>query len=807
MPQPNNRYEQQFLDALKSIFIGAKVEGESGYINLMKIKASYFEKGVFPRLMQDIDAVCKSFETSFREELFDKLYDFFRHYFSESGSLYFSSTAQHHNIFEKIYTDDRDVMLFWKTHMLYYVKTDRLFNSIDVKVDDERFFFDVSGMELKRANERRELTYAFKSLKNGKITLTVDYSENGRKTKPEEIIGAVAAKGLTLAEETLHKALAVFQKQSEVDYFINKNAKAFLEEQFDLWLYQYVFKGESAFTEMRLKQLQAIKAIAYKIIEFIAQFEDELVRVWNKPKLALNSNYVITLDRIVGKDETLLKQVFKHKGMKGQLAEWKELGLVDEEFKLNLISEKNLFKETANPQYQHLPLDTKYFKDLELDILAQFDDLDAALDGWLIHSENYQALTTLLPKFKESVQTVYIDPPFNTGDDFEYVDHFQDSTWLSILSSRLDFAKRFLRASGSIYLHLDWNANHLGRMLLDSIFGAEGFVNEIVWRIGWVSGYKTQAKGFVRNHDTIFLYARDPEKHSFYKERSLIPYRSFEKETIAKQIERIEETWDIQPDSIRSTKVTFIAANGHVYKLGLEGKDGNYYMEDTWNSNEYEELHSNKIKRNPKEYTPNGSTITQKPEELLKRALEVTTDRGDLVMDFFSGSGTTVAVAHKLGRKWIGVEMGSYFQSDMLFRMKHVLAGISQREPVGISKMVDWKGGGFFKYYDLEQYEDTLRSAHYEDAPLFAGTQAVYTSYVFLRDLKLLEAVKVDRKQNKVEVNLEKLYPGIDLAETLSCLTGKRIKRITKDAVEFRDGTSTSLSAPIWDDVKRLIWW
>ncbi|MBI5290618.1 MAG: hypothetical protein HY872_01940, partial [Chloroflexi bacterium] len=443
MPQPNNRYEQQFLDALKSIFIGAKVEGESGYINLMKIKASYFEKGVFPQLMKDIDAACKPFEKGFREELFDKLYDFFQHYFSESGSIYFRNTAQHHNIYEKVYTDDRDVMLFWKTHMLYYVKTDRLFNSMEVELDDEKFFFDVSSMELKRANEKRELTYAFKSIKDGKITLTVGYSEKGRKTKIDEIIGAVKAVGAkhaspTLDEETLEKAFRVFEKQSEVDFFINKNAKAFLQEQFDLWMYQYVFKGESAFNETRLKQLQAIKAIAYKIIDFIAQFEDELVRVWNKPRFALNSNYVITLDKIAsaspsptgrgqGEGDALLKKIFKHKGMKDQIAEWHALGMLDDKtFRvskdpkglLNLVLEKNLLKEPANPKYQYLPLDTKYFKDLELDILALFDDLDASLDGWLIHSENYQALNTLLPKIKGLVDVIYwtlASPSYKTG--------------------------------------------------------------------------------------------------------------------------------------------------------------------------------------------------------------------------------------------------------------------------------------------------------------------------------------------------------------------------------------------------------
>ena len=295
-----NRYEQQFLDALKDIFVGAKVEGDSGYINLMRIKSRYFTEGVFPRLMQDIDAAGKPFEKSFREELFDKLYAFFSRYFSESGSIYFRHTAPHQNIYERVYTDDRDVMLFWKTHMLYYVKTDRLFNSLGVEVDGERFFFDVSGMELKRANEKRELIYDFKKReRDGRLVFTVAYSEKGRKTKTDEMLRAIRATGITLDEETLAKAFRVFEKQSEVDFFINKNARAFLKEQFDLWLYQYIFSGESDFDEKRLKQLQALKGIAYKIIDFIAQFEDELVRVWNKPKFVLKSHYIITLDKII----------------------------------------------------------------------------------------------------------------------------------------------------------------------------------------------------------------------------------------------------------------------------------------------------------------------------------------------------------------------------------------------------------------------------------------------------------------------------------------------------------------------------
>jgi len=365
---PSNTHEQQFLTALRDIFVGAKVEGDSGYINLMKIKSRYYTQGVFPQLQADIDKACKPFEPAFREELYAKLHDFFKAYFSESGSIYFRRTPGHQNVYDKVYTDDRDVILFWKTHMLYYVKTDRLFNSLDVELDDFIFHFDVSTMELKRSNEKRELIYSFHSVRAGKINLTVAYSEKGRKTKADDILKALRQAGLDVPEETLQRACRVFEKQSEVDYFINKDAGGFLREQFDLWLYQYVFSGQSNFTETRLRQLQTIKDIAYNIITFIAQFEDELARVWNKPRFVLNSHYILTLDKIT--DPALLHKILTHSGFRAQLQEWRDLGMTDDTFTLEMLSEKDLTGALLHPHYQFLTLDTKYFPDLELEILG-----------------------------------------------------------------------------------------------------------------------------------------------------------------------------------------------------------------------------------------------------------------------------------------------------------------------------------------------------------------------------------------------------------------------------------------------------
>lgn len=153
----------------------------------MRIKSRYFERGVLPRLMEDINNALKPFP-EFREELFDRLYTFFRRYFSESGSIYFRYTPLHERVYEQVYTDDRDVMLFWKTHMLYYVKSDRLFQSMDLEVDGFRFYFNVSKLEHKRANEKRTLVFALDEVRqDGVLTFSVTYSERGRKTKIDDI--------------------------------------------------------------------------------------------------------------------------------------------------------------------------------------------------------------------------------------------------------------------------------------------------------------------------------------------------------------------------------------------------------------------------------------------------------------------------------------------------------------------------------------------------------------------------------------------------------------------------------------------
>jgi len=832
--------EQKFYNTLNDIFVGAKIEGEGGFVNLMRIKSSYYSK-IREHLEKDINKALEKYP-KFREELFDKLYSFFNRYFSKSGSIYFNYTPLFQNVYDKVYTDDKDVILFWKTHMLYYVKSDRILNNLSVEFEEKgrnyKFFFDTSKIEYKKANEKKSLVYQFKNIrKDGTILFEVFYSERGTKTKIDEIKRKLKKKGIKITDEILERAFRAFERQSEVDYFINKDAKSFLREQFKIWLYQYIFTEEYEWPKERIDQLQILKDIAYKIIDFISQFEDELVKIWEKPKFVRNSNYVITLDRIFKQKGgiEIIEKILKHKNFKEQVKEWKELGILEKE-------PKNLFENTLagkqlKKEYQFLPIDTKYFKDLELEILNLFDNLDQSLDGWLIKSENWQALNTILPKFKEKIQTIYIDPPFNKEQeaDYFYSVKFKDATWITMLENRLRLARDLLKDTGSIFVRCDYNGNMYVRLLMNEIFGEENFRNEIVVNRIVKKGFG--ADRFPTAIDSLFYFVKS-EKFIFKG------YRKF--------LDKPKEPWwhDMtsmtagrrggEPRIIFGKKLfpppgrAWTFSQNRINEMEKEGKIrircsvcGYTHYKGKWTKcpkcGEEKERVDYLVIPDGREPIDNDWTDipgysfgwnfqTENSEILLKRVIESTSNEGDLVLDFFLGSGTTTAVAHKLGRKWIGVEMGEHFYSVVLPRMKKVLAydksGISKEKNVK-EKYNPQKAGGFFKYYELEQYEDTLRKTKYEKSDLFEiPNQSPYQFNPFIKDKKLLEkTLEIDYKNNKVKVDLPKLYPDIDIAETLSNLRGKYIKKISKDEVEFEDGEKVDIKNLDYKLIKPLIWW
>jgi hypothetical protein len=208
-----------------------------------------------------------------------------------------------------------------------------------------------------------------------------------------------------------------------------------------------------------------------------------------------------------------------------------------------------------------------------------------------------------------------------------------------------------------------------------------------------------------------------------------------------------------------------------------------------------------------------GTDVFRNPKDpqIIARLIKYITDPGALVGDFFLGSGTTGEAVISLirdngGRKFLFVEAADYIETVILPRFKK----LAWSDKWDGGKALEAYGARlFFKYSTLEQYEDAISRASYaEEEDLFRNTKTdVFSQYVFFRDLKLVEGLEIDKKTKKVSVHLDRLYPDIDLAETLSCITGKWIKRVTAEEVEFADGSRESLTDPDWRLIKPFIFW
>lgn len=298
-------------------------------------------------------------------------------------------------------------------------------------------------------------------------------------------------------------------------------------------------------------------------------------------------------------------------------------------------------------------------------------------DSLIVKGNNLLTISSLLSKYEGKIKLIYIDPPYNTGtDSFGYNDKFNRSAWLTFMKNRLEIAKRLLSVDGAIYVQLDYHQAHYAKVLMDEIFGEDNFQREIIWRIGWLSGYKTMDNNWIRNHDTILFYSKNPENCKFIKH--YIPKEEF-KDIATSNAER-------------------------------------YPIEDVWNGNEYDDLNSIAI------VSFSGETVSkmlskddevkgQKSEKLIERIIKAHTEPGDVVLDFFGGTGTTAAVSMKTGRRFIICEQLDKHIDIAIRRLEKVIAG----EQSGVSKRNNWQGGGSFVYCELakmnQKYVDDIQTA------------------------------------------------------------------------------------------------
>src|SRR5690554_145942 len=364
-------------------------------------------------------------------------------------------------------------------------------------------------------------------------------------------------------------------------------------------------------------------------------------------------------------------------------------------------------------------------------------------DNRLIFGDNLLALKALEQEFSGKVKCVFIDPPYNTGSAFShYDDGLEHSIWLGLMRDRLELIKRLLSDDGSLWITIDDNEAHYLKVLCDEIFGRTNFVSNVIWQKAY--GPRSNAHLISDSHDHVLVYAKNKDAAQFglldrsdkqtakYQnpdndprgpwkpENSSISLLSGQRGRQFAQTGKSDNLFEIVgPDGTKHwppkgrcwvfspSKYEGLVADGRI----VFGRDGTgrpsvkkflseisagMLPQSVWLHDEVG--HNQESSREIRGLFPDNPFSTPKPERLLQRIIRLATNPGDLVLDSFAGSGTTGAVAHKMGRRWIMVELGEHCHTHIIPRLKKVINGEDQG---GISKVVNWQGGGGFRYYSL----------------------------------------------------------------------------------------------------------
>ncbi len=416
-----------------------------------------------------------------------------------------------------------------------------------------------------------------------------------------------------------------------------------------------------------------------------------------------------------------------------------------------------------NPEYD--------IANIEPRILDERTDLsygDKDAENMIIHGDNLLALKALLPEYEGKVKCIYIDPPYNTGNAFEhYDDSVEHSTWLSLMKPRLELLKILLKDDGSIWISIDSTESHYLKVICDEIFGRNNFIDEVIWQRAFspINLKKTLS----RSHDVILVYAknksqdyslnkltRSDDANARYQNPDNDPRGVWTSGDISvgppvesniyeittpggkKFLPPKGYSWRVSKDKliemISDNRIWFGEREMNTPRIKRflsEVKDGVVAM-TLWTHPEVG--HNQDAKKEIKTLFGEDIFDTPKPERLIQRVLTLGSDDGDLVLDSFLGSGTTTAVAHKMGRRYIGIEMGDHAYTHCKVRQDKVING---NDGLKLSETLNWKGGGGYKFYELapsfvviDEFNNPVIDCYYNDVKLIRA-MCKLTNYTF----------------------------------------------------------------------------
>jgi adenine-specific DNA-methyltransferase len=759
-------------------------------------------------LQDDLEAASLSVETERR--IYDDLARFFNRYYDSGDFVTKRRFAAGDSKYYVPY-DGEEVLLHWANRDQYYVKTtehfrdyrfsvrgvDVHFQLVDaqvpqdnVKAGDTRYFV-LQGADPVRVDADAKtctIRFAYRPITEEEDERLLErYNEgksksNQRKTNDrstiveattEQILDAIddatVRANLRQPEEgkeksPLRRHLNRYTAKHTADYFVHKDLGGFLRGQLEFFIQNEVLQLDDvlgASEQRRIHQVErakAVKKIGERIIDFLAQIENFQKRLFEKKKFVVDTGYCVTLDRV---PDALYDDILDNED---QLDEWRDLYSV-EEWDNGLFRQgydDGAFTRDFLEAHPHVMIDTRHFDrpfvDTLLDHLSDLDDegLSEVVDGLCIQGENFQALNLLRERFKEKVDCVYIDPPYNTGNDgFLYKDTYRHSSWMSMVEDRVSAAQELMPDNSAFYVSIDDDEQSHLKALLDRSFGEENFVANVIWRK--VFSPKNSAKYFSEDHDYILTYAKAKEKWS----PNLLPRGEEAKERYSNPDDDERGPWTSGDLTARNYygegKYEVESPSGKIHKpaMGtywrvskekfkkLDEDDRIWWGEDGSNMPRlkrflsevkqgivpqtmwhYDEVgHTQEAKKEllaTVEFEETEDVLnTVKPTRLLQRILEISTDTSsnEIVLDYFAGSGTTGhAVIDKNrddegDRRYVLVEMGDYFDSIMMPRLKRAVFTNEWEDCIPESRNGQ---SHVIKYHRLESYEDALNNIKVE---------------------------------------------------------------------------------------------
>ena len=346
--------QEDFLQKLLKLFLGYdEYEGKSGFIRLVEVRKEYYQT-YFKIIKESVEKLFEN-DPGLKTQVFQNLIEFFSQLFNDTGSLCLRKDTKIKQMISKVV----DVSLFYRTNDLYYIKSDKIFKTEEIKKASFNFIFDASDTDYKTNNEKRVVKFKFQEFKDEKIIFKIIYTEGEEDIDYETIALNLKEQDVEIKISTLKAACATYKKKysKNYDYYLNKHPGEFLEKQLKVWIFQHYIDDLNALEKLHHTELNIFRKLAELLIEGIINFEKKLLKIWQSPKETRKEGYILTLNNIPKWPNIydLMKKIVTHPNFNIQLQEWKDYGFLSINFKISDFKTKTLNGMEINQEYKNLP--------------------------------------------------------------------------------------------------------------------------------------------------------------------------------------------------------------------------------------------------------------------------------------------------------------------------------------------------------------------------------------------------------------------------------------------------------------------